>query len=381
MKKLGFGAMRLPTTDPDKSSAIDFDLVCRMADEFMAAGFNYVDTAYMYHGGLSEEAMRRAFVERYPRDSFCLADKLPVSYVKTAEDYPRLLNEQLKRCGVEYFDYYLLHNISRRVTPVLDKTDGFEFLKSVKENGLARRIGFSYHDNAELLDELLTRYPFVEFVQLQLNYADWDSEIIEAGKNYEVCRRHGKEVIVMEPVKGGALARLPEEASRVFRDLGDGLSDASYAIRYAASLEGVIMVLSGMSDLTQLRDNVSYMGDFCPLDEREAAAVDNVRAILKERNVIPCTACGYCVNHGDGCPMNIAIPEYFSIYNTVSEFGHSWSTLLKYRNLRGDGHKAPGDCISCGQCEEHCPQKIGIISLLDRMRDMESLMTGETFKL
>ena len=381
MKKLGFGAMRLPVTDQRKSGSVDYDLVCRMADEFLAAGFNYVDTAYMYHDGMSEEAVRRAFTERYPRDSFCLADKMPVSYVKTADDYPRLFEEQLKRCGVEYFDYYLLHNVSRRVTPVLESTDGFGFLKSVKENGLARRIGFSYHDNAELLDKLLTRYPFVEFVQLQLNYADWDSEIIEAGKNYEVCRRHGKDVIVMEPVKGGALARLPEEAGRVFRSLGGGMSDASYAIRYTASLDGVIMVLSGMSDLDQLRDNISYMSEFTPLDEKESAAVERVRAILKERSVIPCTACRYCVNHGDGCPVNIAIPEYFSIYNTVSEFGHSWSTLLKYRNLRGDGHGAPGECISCGQCEEHCPQHIGIIGLLDRMRDMESLMTGGSFKL
>lgn len=245
MKKLGFGMMRLPLLEPGKQSAIDQEQVNRMADYFLENGFTYADTAYMYHGGMSEVAVRKAFAERHPRDSFVLADKMPVAMVKSTDDYPRIFAEQQKRCGVDYFDYYLLHDVNRLCIDNVEQTGGFEFMKKLKEEGKARRIGFSYHDNAELLDKILDRHPEMEFVQLQINYVDWDNEAIQSGKCYEVCVKHGKPVIVMEPVKGGALAKVPEEIVKMYKSNNPDASIASWAVRYAASLDNLIVVLSG----------------------------------------------------------------------------------------------------------------------------------------
>ena len=381
MRPFGFGTMRLPLTDPDNPASIDQAQVNRMADRFLEAGFTYVDTAYMYHNQMSEGAVRQAFVDRYPRDRFVLADKMPVAFVKTADDYPRFFAEQLERCGVQYFDYYLLHNLSRKSLGLAESTGAFAYMQQLKAEGKILHAGFSYHDTADLLEDLLQKHPEMEFVQLQLNYIDWENELIQARKNYEVCVRYGKPVVVMEPVKGGALADPPEEVRALFHSVDADASPASWAIRFAASLEGVFMVLSGMSNLAQMEDNLSFMRHFQPLGETERSVLDRAVALLQARIAIPCTGCRYCVNHEPGCPMQIAIPEYFGIYNTVKAYGQAWSTTLRYRNLRAEGHGAPGDCIGCGQCESHCPQRIPIIDWLQKLAGMEELMEKGSFPL
>jgi len=367
MKKLGFGAMRLPLLEPGKQSAIDQEQVNMMADYFLDNGFTYVDTAYMYHNNMSESAVKKAFVERHPRDSFLLADKMPVAMVRTSGDYQRFFEEQQRRCGVDYFDYYLIHDITRRSVDNVERTGGFEYMVKLKKEGKARHIGFSYHDNAELLDRILTAHPEMEFVQLQINYIDWEDEVIQSRKNLEVCLKHGKPVIVMEPVKGGALARVPEEVEKMFREYDPDASVASWAVRFAASLDNVIMVLSGMSSMEQMVDNVSYMKDFKPLNDEEKGIIKRAVDIINSKTAIPCTACRYCVNHEPGCPQNIAIPEYFALYNNVKLHGMSWSTIQGFRSLSQD-YGVPADCIECGQCEEHCPQHIEIIKWLKEMQ-------------
>lgn len=381
MKNLGFGTMRLPLLDPSDPTSIDQEQVNKMADLFLERGFTYVDTAYMYHNHHSEGAVRKAFTERYPRDRFVLADKMPISFVKTAEDYPRFFAEQLERTGAGYFDYYLLHNINGKSLPIVEETGGFDYLFKLRDEGKIRHAGFSFHDTPELLESVLSKYPGVEFVQLQLNYVDWDSEVVQARKNYEVCVKYGKKVVVMEPVKGGALANVPAEVTELFRGIAPEASNASWAVRFAASQPAVFMVLSGMSSFEQMEDNSAYMIDFKPLDETEKAAVDKAVGIIRDKIAIPCTSCRYCVNHEPGCPVNMAIPEYFGIYNSVCQFGQSWSSTQKYRNLRNSGHAAPSECLACGQCESHCPQHIGIIEQLQKLSSMEELMTGTSFKL
>ncbi|MBQ7466104.1 MAG: aldo/keto reductase, partial [Oscillospiraceae bacterium] len=313
-KKLGFGAMRLPLTNRDDPASIDHAQVERMVDTFMERGFRYFDTAYPYHEGCSETALRQALVARYPRDSFLLADKMPILQVKGTEDYQRFFDTQRERCGVDYFDVYLLHNLGRDRYPNTEKFGGFAFLRRLKEQGLAKNIGFSFHDDADTLDRILTDHPEVDVVQLQINYLDWDGAVAQSGRCYETAVRHGKEVIVMEPVKGGQLARLPENAMDLFRrHYGEGCpSPASLAVRYAASLPGVKVVLSGMSDLDQLTDNTGYMQDFRPLDEGEQALARSIAGELKKAIRVSCTGCRYCM---EVCPMNIAIPDYFGLLN------------------------------------------------------------------
>ncbi len=363
MKKLGFGTMRLPLIPGGKQTDIDQEQVNRMADCFLENGFTYVDTAYMYHDYMSERAVKKAFVDRHPRDSFVLADKLPAAMVKTAEDYPRLFAEQAEKCGVDYFDYYLLHDITRLNLDTVEKTDGFGFMKKLKEAGKAKVIGFSYHDNAELLDKILAAHPEMEFVQLQINYVDWEDAAIQSRLCWEVCRKYGKQVMVMEPVKGGALARIPEDAQAILKARDEKMSIASWAVRFAASLEDVAIVLSGMSNMEQMMDNISYMKDFAPLEKGDLEAIDEVVRIVRSSIAVPCTGCRYCVNHAPGCPMNIAIPEYFALYNNVHQYGKSWSTIQAFRSLTRD-YGVPADCIECGQCEAHCPQHIDIIKRL-----------------
>ncbi len=363
MKKLGFGTMRLPLTDPDDTKSIDYDQVCRMADHFLSSGFSYFDTAYGYHGELSEEAVRRCVTERYKREQYILADKMPIIRVKAADEYPRYFEEQLKRCGVDYFDYYLLHNICRDRYDNTLKFGGFEFLCRLKEQGLVKNIGFSYHDNAEFLDEILTNHPETDFVQLQVNYLDWNSAAIQSGACYETARRHGKPVIVMEPVKGGTLANLPKAVVNEMKKSGAQGSPASYAIRFAASLDKCMMVLSGMSSMEQLLDNTAYMSDFRPLDSKEREMLARVVDVIND-NVTPCTNCKYCMEE---CPKNINIPAYFGLYNMFASTGKK--SGMYYRRVSLNFGKAL-ECIKCGRCEKICPQHIEIRKTLEKFADL-----------
>lgn len=360
-KKLGFGLMRLPLKNPKDEKSIDIEQMKKMVDLFLERGFTYFDTAWMYHDFQSENAIREALVERVPRENYTLATKLHSAYIKTKEDRDKVFNEQLKKTGVSYFDYYLIHDIERGSIQKYEDLDVFQWLSDKKKAGLVKHMGFSFHADAELLDEILTRHPEAEFVQLQLNYLDWESEKIQSRKNYEVCVKHNKPVIVMEPVKGGTLAKVPEEAEKMLKNLDPSMSVPSWAVRFAASLPDVKMVLSGMSSLEQLDDNTSYMENFQPLSELEMTTVHAVAEVINSGITIPCTACHYCT---PGCPMKISIPEYFAIYNRDKREGADHAKCredyAKQANVAGKA----SDCIECGQCESICPQHLTIISYL-----------------
>ena len=370
-KKLGMGCMRLPVLDGD-TEKIDDVTVCKMVDYFMEQGFSYFDTAYPYHNQMSEGVVKRCLVERYDRDKFYLADKMPMWLAKETADYEKIFETQLERCGVDYFDFYLLHALYKDRVTEAEKMGAFEFIRKMKEAGKIRHIGFSFHDSAEVLDEILTNHPEVEFVQLQINYYDWDSENVQSRKCYEVAVKHGVPVIVMEPVKGGTLASLAPEAASVLDALNpdeNGKSKASYAsfaVRYAASLENVFMVLSGMSDFAQLSDNVSYMRDFKPLTEEEQTGIAKVVEELAKLPTIPCTKCRYCV---EGCPQKINIPALFQAYNNVVQFGDNEVSRRSYKNAVAERGLA-SSCVSCGMCEEQCPQHLEIRELLKDVTKM-----------
>lgn len=358
IKKLGFGLMRLPM----KGGEIDIEQVKKMADTFMSKGFTYFDTAYVYIGGKSEVALKEAVVDRYPRDSFQCASKLPLWDLKAPEDMEKVFQESLDRAGLSYYDFYLLHALGKDSAAKAEELGAWEFMKKIKAEGRAKHIGFSFHDSAEVLNDILTKHPEAEFVQLQVNYADWDSENVQSRLCYETARKHNKPVIIMEPVKGGSLATMTPEIQKLFKDANRSLSIPSWAVRYAASLDGIVTVLSGMSNEAQLNDNVSYMEDFQPLSDSERAVIGKAVEILKNIPTIPCTACKYCV---DGCPQKINIPGVFSAMNSLSLYNNKEGAKGSYNHATSEGGKA-SDCIQCGNCEAHCPQHIEIIETLKK---------------
>lgn len=367
-KKLGFGLMRLPLLNPDNPANIDVEQVKQMVDTFLERGFTYFDTAWMYHSFQSENVVKEALVDRYPRDSYTLATKLHAGFIKTKEDRDKVFEEQRRKTGVEYFDYYLLHDIGFDHYKTYTDLDCFRWLMDKKEKGLVRHIGFSYHDNAELLDKVLTEHPEFEFVQLQINYLDWESEGIQSRKCYEVAEKHHVPVIVMEPVKGGTLANVPDAVTKMFKEYHPDMSVPSWAIRFAASHENVALVLSGMSNMEQLLDNLSYMDELVPLNEEENALIRKAVEIINSTIEIPCTGCSYCT---DGCPMNIAIPKYFSLYNADKQEikTKSWMPQQEYYSrLTGTFGKA-SDCVACGQCEDVCPQHLPVIDYLKKVAE------------
>ena len=355
-KNFGFGCMRLPMNGDE----VNLEETKQMVDAFLDAGFNYFDTAHGYIQGKSETALKACLTSRYPRDKYILTNKLSGGFFKTEADIRPLFESQLEACGVDYFDFYLMHSQGEGCYPHYKKCRAYETAFELKKEGKVRHVGISFHDRAEFLEQILTEYPEIEAVQIQFNYVDYDDLAVQSRRCYEVCRKYNKPVLVMEPVKGGNLVNLPEEAKAILENLHGG-SPASYAIRFAAGFPGMMMVLSGMSSLRQMQDNISFMRDFKPLNEQEMEAIRQVQEIFKSRNLIPCTACRYCT---DGCPQHISIPDLFAIMNT-KQIHHDWNADYYYDDVyTGPGRKA-SDCLKCGKCEKVCPQHLPIRQLLE----------------
>ena len=359
MRKLGFGCMRLPLAEAGNFKAVDIAEVERMVDTFLERGFTYFDTAYMYHDFHSECVVREALVERHPRNSFTLATKLPTMFLKSEGDQERIFAEQLSKCGVDYFDYYLLHNLGGARTVKFDEYDMWNYVAKAKADGLVRHVGFSMHDGPEALEEILTAHPEVDFVQLQVNYLDWDDPVTQSARCMEVAAAHGKPVIIMEPVRGGRLANLPERGAAVLAAADPDASQASWAYRYCLDLPGVLTVLAGASTLEQMRDNMATFQSHTPLTDEERSAIDGAIAALRSVDLIPCTNCGYCVKD---CPEGVKIPIAMNLLNLErttedNEFGkglYSWQAP----------QQPASKCIQCGTCEAMCPQSIDIITEL-----------------
>lgn len=378
-KHLGFGMMRLPMKEVTAEGAekpekvIDNEHLCRMVDRFIECGFNYFDTAHGYHRGLSEFAIRDCLSSRHERSEYLLTNKLTDEFFKSEEDIRPLFQTQLDACGVEYFDFYLMHAQNAENFEYFKKCRAYETSFALKEEGKVRHVGLSFHDKAEVLDRILTEYPEIEIVQIQFNYYDYDSLTVESRKVYDVCRKHGKPVLVMEPVRGGSLVNLPDAAQAVMDELrektGSTCTNAGYALRFAAGFEGMEVILSGMSNMEQMEENLCTFseneGDFAPLNDEEKAALQRVTDVFSSMGSVPCTECRYCVDENK-CPMNISIPDMFHVYNRKVVFDQEipWNN---YETVLAEGSGKASDCIECGMCENVCPQHLEIREILKKV--------------
>ena len=362
--KFGFGCMRLPQTDANNPSKINQELFNEMVDIYMEKGFNYFDTSYAYHNGASEVAIRKAVAERYPRESFKICDKMPTWALTSPEDNDKFVGEMLERLGIDYFDVFFIHNINVPWLKLAEDNNTFEYIQKMKKNGIAKKIGISFHDNSKLLSKVLDKYgDILDIVQLELNYLDWEDPAIEAHKCYDLCVEHGCDVYVMEPLKGGVIVNTSDEIKKEFKEFNPDKSIASFAIRFCASLEHVKIVLSGMSKMSDLIDNCDTYENFKPLSDEESEFLERMALKLRENVAVPCNECGYCV---DACPEMIPIPEYFNLYNTSKNQPESNIYRLYYDKL-GD-EKVPADeCTYCGTCLDHCTQKIDIPEKLEEL--------------
>mgnify|MGYP003289080280 CR=1 FL=1 len=362
ISKLGFGLMRLP----EKDGEVDHEHVCRMVDKYMSAGMNYFDTAYVYHSGKSEVAVRECIVKRYPRDSFALATKLPAWCMNSKEDRDRIFNEQLERTEAGYFDFYLLHSLEDGNNyDKYEEYDCFNWALEKKREGKIIHFGFSFHGTPELLEQVLDKHPEVEFVQIQLNYADWKNPLVQSGALYEILRRRNIPMIIMEPVKGGTLASLMPELEQKMKSFRPEKSIASWALRFVGSLPGIVTILSGMSNDEQMIENISTFTDFEPLSDKEKELIGEVHEVMYNSPLVGCTGCRYCC---DGCPSEIKIPEMMRILNTVRMYKEDWRASIFYRGITENSGKA-SDCVKCGQCEGVCPQHLSIIELLEELSE------------
>ncbi len=361
MTKLGFGFLRLPLTDKKDEHSIDYAVLNFMVDFFIEKGGKYFDTAFTYLGGASEEAIRISLAERHPRDSFILADKLPSWLIHSPEDCRKIFEKQLLRCGVDFFDVYMLHWLNEANYINAKICGGFEFLEKLKAEGKIKKSGFSFHDSPELLDKILSEHPEIDYVQLQINYLDWESPAFRAKECYKVAEKHGKEIIVMEPVKGGTLADLPEETVSFFIESGMSDSPASYAIRFAKDLPFVKYVLSGMNSPEQLSENI---GEYPCLSEKELFSLEKAAEMIRSKTAVPCTGCSYCAGV---CPVQIPIPRYFEVYNEYCRNPEeSWKIEHAYSSVTRNFSR-PSDCMRCRLCEQNCPQKINIVETLQKV--------------
>ena len=362
--KFGFGCMRLPKLDENDETSINQELFNEMVDIYMEKGFNYFDTSYAYHSGESEKAIRKAVVERYPRESFRICDKMPTWALKSPEDNDKFVKEMLERLSIDYFDLFLIHNINVPWLEKAEKNNTFEYVKKMKENGIAKKIGISFHDKAELLKEVLDKYgEMLDVVQLELNYLDWDDPSIESRKCYELCVKHDLDVIVMEPLKGGVIVNQPESIKKEFNQFNPNKSIASLAIKFCASLENVKMVLSGMNKMDDLIDNCNTYENFTPINQEEIDFLEKMALKLKEIRIVPCSECEYCL---DSCPCNIPISEYFNLYN-LSKIQPEYNNYRLYFDKLCDEKVAADECIKCESCIEYCTQKIDIPKELENL--------------
>ena len=364
MAKLGMGMMRLPLLDENDQKSVDMNQVNEMVDAYMASGFNHFDTAFVYHEGMSEIAFKKAVVERYPRDSFKIATKMPLFIITEESQLEPIFSQQLENCGVDYFDYYMLHNVSGFTENAWKNVDLFSFIQSKKEEGFIKHIGLSTHGNAEFLEELLFEHPEIEFVLLQINYLDWEDEGIQSRECLEVARKYGKEVMIMEPYKGGFLADVPEEAERIMKEHNPDKSVVSWAMRFVANLDDVSVVLTGASNLEQLESNISEIKNAPPLSDEELEIIKEVSEIINSNITVDCTTCRYCV---DVCSEEIDIAKVFDLYNKhnmleIDDWTPFGNAYLNYTKLPGVG--IASDCIECELCIEECPQSINIPEVL-----------------